>query len=100
MPETCCEVSFRDSEGISHSVGVVASSLFEAEDLALVRFRRAGLSDSAFGPTTRLRIAARPPADARAVTVARVQAWLDSNGKSPREHALKARLRDLGRWRG
>lgn len=97
VPETCCEVSFCDSEGITHSVDVVASSLFEAAAMALARFRRAGLSESAFCPATRLKIAARPPANARAVTLARVQARLDSNGKSPSEQALKARLRDLGR---
>jgi hypothetical protein len=96
VPETCCEVSFCDSEGISHSVEVAASSLFEAAALALARFRRAGIPESAFAPATRLRIAARPPAEARAVTVARVQAWLATNGKSPREQALKARLRELG----
>jgi len=95
VPETCCEVSFCDSSGISHSVEVAASSLFEAAVLALARFRRAGLSESALGPATKLRIAARPPAAARAVTVAGVQAWLDSNGRSPREQTLKARLRQL-----
>jgi hypothetical protein len=34
--------------------------LFEAVVLALARFLRTGLSESAFGPATRLRIAARP----------------------------------------
>jgi hypothetical protein len=46
----------------------VASSLFEAAAMALARFRRTGLTESAFGPATRLRIAARPPAEARSVT--------------------------------
>jgi hypothetical protein len=60
VAETRCEVSFCDSEGITHSVEVVASSLFEAAAMTLARFRRAGLTESAFGPATRLRIAARP----------------------------------------
>ncbi len=64
--------------------------------MALARFRRAGPSGSAFRPTTRPRVAARSPAEARAVTVARVQARLDSDGKSPREQALTAKLRELG----
>jgi hypothetical protein len=33
------------------------------------------------------------PAEARPVTVARVQSWLASGGKSPREQVVKARLR-------
>lgn len=93
--ETCCELSFCDLEGISHSVEVVASSLFEAAAMALARFRRTGLSESAFGPATRLRIAARPPSETHETAVARVEAWLASGGKSPREQALKARLREL-----
>jgi len=89
-------VSFTDPEGVSHSVEVVASSLFEAAAMALARFRHSGLSDAALGPVTRLRIAARPPAEARSVTVARVKSWLASGGKSPREQVVKAKLRALG----
>jgi hypothetical protein len=29
------------------------------------------------------------------LTVAKLEAWLDTNGKSPREHAMKVTLRKL-----
>jgi hypothetical protein len=67
--------------------------------MTLARFRRAGLSESAFGPATRLRIAARA-AQAEAHRDGRgVRSGVaSSGGKSPRgEQACpKVGLRALG----
>jgi hypothetical protein len=37
----------------------------------------------------------QPPAIAHELSVAKLQSWLDSNGKTPREQAKKATLRQL-----
>jgi len=47
------------------------------------------------GPGTRLRIAVEAPTTTHELTVDRLQSWLNSNGKSPREQAVKVGLRQL-----
>ena len=44
-----CSVSFTDPLGVTHSVEVSASTLYEAAVLAVVAFRRAGLHDVTVG---------------------------------------------------
>jgi hypothetical protein len=44
-----CSVSFTDSEGITHSVEITASTLFEAAVVAMAEFRRHGFADTTFG---------------------------------------------------
>jgi hypothetical protein len=39
------------------------------------------------GPATRLTIAVEPPATMHELSIGTLQAWLDTNGKSPREQA-------------
>jgi hypothetical protein len=36
-----------------------------------------------------------PPAATHELSVAKLQAWLDTNGKTPREQAMKVTLRQL-----
>ena len=90
-----CLVSFTDSEGIRHSVEVAANSLYEAAALAIGEFRRCGFTAGAPGPATRLTVSVKPPATTHEVSVLKVEAWLQSGGKSPNEQALKVRLREL-----
>ena len=47
-----CRVSFQDTEGIAHSVGVTAQSLFEAAALAIKAFRAAEWMQSGPGVGT------------------------------------------------
>ena len=75
-----------------HSVQVTAESLFEAAALALHVFRSAGTLP---GPAAHLEITAQAPVVNHSVSVRRVCDWLASNGKTPKEQALKSRLRDL-----
>jgi hypothetical protein len=56
-----CAVSFTDSEGITHSVEISASSLYEAAVLALAEFRRSGIAAVTPGPGTRLRVEVKAP---------------------------------------
>jgi hypothetical protein len=89
------DVSYCDTDGITHSVEVIASSLYEAAALALHRFQQATLTTVEPGPASRLTVTVKGPAERHQLTVARVQSWLETAGKSPNEQALKSRLRGL-----
>jgi hypothetical protein len=90
-----CSVSFTDSEGITHSVDITASSLFEAAVLAMAEFRRHGFADTTFGPATKLNVRVKAPEAAHVVSVGKVKSWLDGVGKNPGEQVEKNRLRYL-----
>lgn len=90
-----CRVSFTDGAGMTHTVTVSASSLFEAAALGIAEFKRSGFAFASVGAATRLTIAVVPPSTTHELTVARLQAWLDTNGRTPREQAQKVTLRQL-----
>jgi hypothetical protein len=80
---------------MTHTVSVSASSLYEAAALALAEFKRSGFALATVGPGTRLKIAVDAPSTTHEVSIARLQSWLDTNGKTPREQASKVTLRQL-----
>jgi len=91
-----CLVSFTDSEGVQHAVSKVsASTLYEAAALAIAEFRRCGFTANASGPTTRLTVSVKAPATSHEIRVNKIEAWLQSGGKSPAEQALTAYRRVL-----
>ena len=94
MPSTC-RVSFEDGAGVTHTVSVAASSLYEAAALAIAEFKRCGFAMATIGPATRLRVAVEVPATVHELNVSRFQAWLEAGAKTAREQAVKVRLRQL-----
>jgi hypothetical protein len=66
--------------------------MFEAAALALHVFKSAGMPP---GPAAHLEIAAQAPVVNHSVSVQRVREWLNCSGKTPKEQALKSRLREL-----
>ncbi|HWC97511.1 MAG TPA: hypothetical protein VG456_12190 [Candidatus Sulfopaludibacter sp.] len=80
---------------MAHTVCVSASSLYEAAALALAEFKKSGFALGNVGPGTKLKIAVDAPTTTHEVSVARLQSWLDSSGKTPREQASKVTLRQL-----
>ena len=95
MPNRQCRVSFTDSEGITHCAEVAAESLYEAAVLAPAVFDRRGFTDAHTGPATRLTIAVLAPSTSHEISVGKVRAWLESNGRSPAQQTLKTRLREV-----
>jgi hypothetical protein len=95
VPTRRCRVSFTDTNGITHAANVTGESLYEAAVAALAEFKRCGFTDVSVGPGTRLRITVDSPGTEHEVSVGKIQAWLAGSGKSPREQALKVRLREL-----
>ena len=90
-----CRVSFTDGADVTHTVTVSASSLYEAAAVGIAEFKRNGFALVSIGPATRLTISVEPPATTHELTVGKLQAWLDTNGKTPREQATKVTLRQL-----
>jgi hypothetical protein len=90
-----CRVSFTDTEGMTHSVKVTAASLYEAAVLGLAEFRRCAMIDATPGPATRLTVVVEAPGTAHEFSMQKLKSWLNGNGKSPAEQALKVRLREL-----
>lgn len=80
---------------MTHTVTVSASSLYEAAALGVAEFKRSGFAFASIGGATRLTISIVPPAATHELTVAKLQAWLDTNGRTPREQAQKVTLRRL-----
>jgi hypothetical protein len=87
-----CTVAFDDGTGVRHSIQVSAESMFEAAAIALHIFENAGTPP---GPAAHLDIAAHAPVVKHSVSVQRVRDWLNCSGKTPKEQALKSRLREL-----
>jgi hypothetical protein len=84
----CCG----DIEGVEHSVEVSADSLYEAVVRALAVLRDAEWAgDIGHGQTT-VRVVVKQSEAEHKVRMRDFEAWLDSNGRSPAEMALKSRF--------
>jgi len=91
MRMALCIVSFVDAEGIRHTVEVEAESLFEASALAMRTFKQHNCEP---GPITKLEVEIRN-AVTHTVTPKKIHQWLDGGSKTPKEAAMKQRLREL-----
>jgi hypothetical protein len=90
-----CRVSFQDTEGIAHSVEVTAQSLFEAAALAIKAFRAVEWMQSGPGVGTVLEVSVLQPVAKHRIPLQKLMAWLEGNGRTPKEQANKQRLREL-----
>jgi hypothetical protein len=90
-----CRVSFTDGADVTHTVTVSASSLYEAAILGIAEFKKCGFAFGGISGATRIKIAVELPAITHELTVANVQSWLETNGKTPREQAKKVTLRQV-----
>jgi hypothetical protein len=90
-----CTVAFTDTDGIRHSVEVMASSLYEAAALGLAELRRCAFADASPGRVTRLAVTVKSPATTHELTVGKLEDWLAGGARSPNEAVLKDRLREV-----
>ena len=94
MPESSrCVVKLRDLEGVEHAVQVTAGSLYEAACVALHQFRRRQWSREALLETTTLQVEVWQAPMVYKVSVDRLEKWLSWGGGSPREVALRHKIR-------
>lgn len=76
-----CRVSFIDSEGIQHAVGVEADSLYEAVALAVAEFRKDEMNTAGAGSMTEFTVTAyRKPLEHR-IRLGQVQKWAEPTTK-------------------
>ena len=93
VPSRTCQVSFTGTDGIVHAVEVTAATLYEAAGMAIAEFRKSWLSEVFPGRATRLTVTVKAPATCQELTVGKLEDWLSSGGKSPKEQVLKKRLK-------
>lgn len=86
-----CIVSYVDLDGVRHAVEVEAEGLFEAAVLGIAAFQKHDLTP---GGLTQLEVEVRSTIT-HAVTVKKVQEWLQRGVLNPKEAVLKERLRAL-----
>ena len=90
-----CRVACLDSDGVTHAIEVTAESLHEAVGLALHTLRKNGWVGELVEGLARIDVVVTHPAVTHSVQVKDWKRWLDRPGRSPREIALKSRLRSL-----
>jgi hypothetical protein len=86
-----CRVSFTDGADVTYTVTVSASSLYEAAILGIAEFKKSGFAFGGINGGTKIKIAVEPPAITHELTVAKVQAWLETNGKTPANRPRRLR---------
>jgi len=91
VPRTC-KVSITDVEGMTHSLTVSASTLFEAATAALKLFRHEEWALGALTPNAVLEVEVQLPPIVHDVPLKAVERWLQSPG-SPKDQAIKHRMR-------
>jgi hypothetical protein len=79
---------------VTHSVCIAAESLYEAAARGVAEFKRTGFALAEIGPDDHRRGAHRVARDAGGEVGLR----LTTNGKTPREQAMKVALRQLLGW--
>ena len=91
-----CKVAYRDGDGTTHCVEVVASTLYEAAVLGMKAFQIAEWSERSEGF---LEVSVSAPAVKHQVSVSKLTAWLQSSGRSPRELGQKSKLKEILGWK-
>lgn len=94
MAVRTCRVTYRDAQGIEHTVQVTAQSLFEAVAQALRVFREHDWSDDPGGSASVV-VTTKPAEVEHRVRIRDFQNWLESAPKGPAEMELKRRLRNI-----
>jgi len=94
MPRPC-SVSFTDADGITHSVAITATTLYEAAVLGLAEFRRLRIRRGDAWSGDEADRAHAPAGDVPYGKRGSAPFMADGVGKSPGEHAMKSRLRTV-----
>ena len=88
-----CRVSLRDLQGTTHSIEVKAATLFEAAAAAVALFRQEGWGAEALTANAMIRVEVLLPPVVHDVPLKALERWVQGSSASPREQAIKTRLR-------
>jgi hypothetical protein len=89
-----CKVTYKDLEGVFHSVEVTAESVYEASVLALSALSKHEWIENV-GPGTRLEIQVIEPGVTHLLLVAQLRQWLDTPARSPADVMKKQKLKAM-----
>jgi hypothetical protein len=95
VPPRTCLVSLTDTQGIKHSVEVVAESLYEAAVIGVQILRKDEWVDQGIGVATKIEVEVREPATKHTVTLSQIERWLNGATISPNERVKKDRLKGI-----
>jgi|SRR5271166_1719673 len=95
MAIRACKVSVCDLKGVEHSVEVTAQSVFEAVAQGLRIFRESDWIEEIGRGQTMLVVTAKQPEVEHKIRMRDFEHWLESEGRTPAEVALKNRVREL-----
>jgi hypothetical protein len=90
-----CTVVVHDLNDTAHSLDVTAETLYEAVAQALATVRGQDWVGEIGRGLTTVTVKVRNPEVTHIVKVQDFESWLNKGCKSPRETALKAKLRDM-----
>ena len=99
MPVMRCRVSFVDSDGTEHAVEVEAESLYDAVGLAIARFHAAPPDMLCTTPRSRFTVEGRQSTTTHSVDFSAFAKWLNEPFGQPRRSAIRAKLRELLKYR-
>ena len=88
-------MSYCDLNGVEHAVEVTADSLYEAVAQGLRVFRENDWIDEVGRGQITISVAVSHPEVQHKVRIQDFERWLESQGRTPAEMSLKARLREL-----
>src|SRR4051812_3603655 len=94
MAARSCIVTVKGPSGITHSVEVTATSVFEAAALGFSVLRTAEWSE-AIAPGTPLEVEVREISTRHTVTIQQIQRWCDGVAVSPDEVLNRKRVKEL-----
>ena len=94
MPAKACRVSFKDCDGIVHSVEVTADGLYEAACCGLRALKHADWVDR-IGPGTRISVEVQGPTVQHFVMYAQLTRWLDGGARNAAEALKKKQLKEI-----
>ena len=97
VPLRTCKVACRDLAGTGHTVEVTAESLYEAVGKALLILRQDEWVEEIGEGLTEVRVRVSQPAVEHKVLVKHFRQWLESQGRTPAECALKKNLSEMAR---
>ena len=88
-----CRVTVNGLDGISHSVEVQASSLFEAASVPLTAFRQQpGWATEALTPNARFRVEVQHLPTVHDVPLKAIEQWRRSPTTSPKDYVMKRKV--------
>ena len=94
MPGKPCRVSYKDLEGVRHTVEVTAESVYEASVLALSALSKHDWVENV-GPGTKLEIQIVEPNVTHMLLVAQLKSWLEQPARNPADVIKKKKLKAM-----